>query len=227
MTVGKVRKEIATALKTDNKVSVTEARKIVAAAVDGKVTAKEGKLIADLFETGGTKFTPAAKKLLGQFMVDHGLTAPAVDAAAIAKKVLAELGLPNLTVNFDQAEVDRQSKLGGMGFEQALRQSIQSFLTQGDEIDSPLYILQETAEPGTDPKQAVRDYLNRASTSLALVPTKWTEADRAKGIFPPENGEAIADNWVVAMRMPDLSDCLHWAVTDRTGAKPTYNYGFN
>ena len=228
MTVGKVRREIALALTSDNKVSVREARKIVAAAVDGKVTAKEGKLIADLFEgTGGTRFTPAAKKLLGQFVVDHGLGSQRADAAQTAKRVLAEFGLSNTTVRFPQDEVDRQAQLGGsVGFEQALRQSIRSILEDGENPDSPLYILTEIGE-SEDPRAAVRDHLDRASTVLSIVPEEVTEADKAAGVFPPENGESVKDHWVLTARIPDLSDCLHWAVTARAGGQPTYNYGFN
>ncbi len=228
MTIGKVRKEIAAALQSDNKVSVSEARKIVAAAVDGKVTAKEGKAIADLFEgSSGVKFTWAAKKLLGQFVVDHGLGSQNADAAQTAKKVLAEFGLTKTSVRFPQDEVVRQSKLGGtVGFEQALRQSIRSLLEDGENPSSPLNILTEIGE-SDDPRAAVRDYLNRASTVLSIVPEKVTEADKAEGVFSPENGESVKGHWVLTARIPELSDCLHWAVTDRSGQQPTYNYGFN
>lgn len=226
MTVGKVRKEIAAAVKTDNKVSVAEARKIVQAAQDGKVTASECKVIADLFE-GANKpaMTTAAKKLLDQFLVDNN--GGGKPAEQIVKKVLGEFGLKQTAVYFPQAEVDRQIKLGGkVGFEAAVRASIKSFLEQGDEPGSPLNIIQEIGE-APDPKAAVRDYLNRSSTTLALVPAKPTDADKAMGLFPPENGETVAANWVISVRIPDLSESLHWAITDRSGKKPTYNYGFD
>lgn len=312
MTVSKVRKEITTAVASANKVSVAEARRIVAAAQDGKVTSAESKLIVDLFDkasAAGAKapsMTAGAKSVFDAFFVKFGLPAgsglaavqarveatlsavrlgeplakapgtasalrvpldggreawlnlskgtftladsssgkarwygplalqaapPAQSFTDVARKVLGELGLGEMTVSISEAEAERQAELGGtVGFEQALRASLESFLEDGEEPDSFLYMLNELGPldgAPEDPKEAVRFFLNRPSTSLFLVPQVVTDKDKAQGVFPPENGEPVRESWVFTARCPDLSDTLRWAVTDRSGAKPTYNYGFD
>ncbi|MGC4117615.1 MAG: hypothetical protein QM765_24275 [Myxococcales bacterium] len=156
---------------------------------------------------------------------------PAQAYTQVARRVLDELGLGQMTVNISQSEAERQSKLGGtIGFEQALRASLQSFLANGEGSGSFLNILNETGPVDgapADPNEAVRFFLNRPSTTIALVPMVVTDKDKSQGIFPPENGEPVKENWVFTVRAPDLSETLHWAVTDRSGATPTFNYGFD
>jgi len=312
VTISKVRKQIAQALSDDNKVSVAEARQIVAASLDGKVTTAEARQISDLFEQAtqpgagsGPALTAAARKHLDKFFVDHGvpqgsglavtqdqiaadleatalgdpLARPpktksllqvrleagrtahlnlskrsffveeradnavrwygpialkpatvASDHAALARRVLGECGLDKVSVIVAEDEAARQAALGGVGFEQALRASIESFLRDGSETGSLPYQIRETSDVVGGPpdvEAVVRDWVNRPTTTLGLVRPTSSDAEKAHGMFPPENGETVDANWIFSLFVPELSGSLHWAITDRSAARGTYNYGFD
>ena len=42
-----------------------------------------------------------------------------------------------------------------------------------------------------------------------------------------EGGEAVEANWILEVQIPELGDTTYFAVIDRSGANPVYNYGFN
>lgn len=312
MSIGRVRNEIAKAVSDDNKVNVAEARQIVDASLDGKVTTGEARRISDLFEQAtqpgaGSRpaLTAAARKHLDKFFVDHGVpqgsglavvhdkiaadlattalgdplarpprtksllqvrleagrtahlnlskrsffveeraddavrwygpislkpATTASDHAALARRVLDEYGLNQVAVSIAGDEAARQSGLGGVGFEQALRASIESFLRDGAESGSlPSQIIETSDIPGGPPdvEAVVRDWVNRPTTTLGLVPPAPSDAEKARGMFPPENGETVDASWIFSLYVPELSGSLHWAITDRSAARPTYNYGFD
>ena len=53
------------------------------------------------------------------------------------------------------------------------------------------------------------------------------DPDHPAGGYPPEHGERPDTAWCFCLRIAELSDVLHWAIVDRAGVQPTYNYGFN
>ena len=128
-----------------------------------------------------------------------------------------------MTADFDEAETRTQAEEFGeqVTFEAALNAALRSYLEDGSEPDSPLALLEFTdgppCEAGT-PEDRVRCFLDHPTTTVALV--------GARG-FPAEQGESIVENWVITLDIPRLSDHLHWAIVDRTGVTPAYNYGFN
>ena len=61
--------------------------------------------------------------------------------------------------------------------------------------------------------------MNRQDSSLELI--------GPQSRFPPENRESLAESWSFYLSMDALSDHLFWAIVDRSGAQPAYNYGFN
>ncbi len=137
--------------------------------------------------------------------------------------ILADRGVPRITARFDEDEVRAQAaEFGGaVTFESALDDALRSYLEDGADVESPVALLEFAQGPLCDAADAtmrVRCFLDDPSSRLGLV--------GAEG-FPPENGESIAENWVITLDIPRLSDHLHWAIVHRAGAVPTYNYGFN
>lgn len=189
-------------------------------ASDGDYRHVDRTAVADYLVAGGEDLD------IGNPYVDF----PADQAAAIqatAESVLAEYGLPNVTLELNPAVIDRQSKLPGntVDFEAALRASLDSFLSDFDDVESPLGIVLNDL-PGSWPPSAetiaiakaqVIDHANRPTSKLRVLNLD----DR------PEGGESTRDNWIVSLYMDSLSDHSHWALVDRAGEKPTFNYGFN
>ena len=151
--------------------------------------------------------------------------------------ILKSHGVPNLLVQIKEAEVAAQQALyeGSVSIEQAVDQALTSFLHDGDRSDSPLMMATEIiAGDGslngfTNPEEAVKDLLNRSASLLQLVGRQdmiREPSERPDRVFPPEDGEPLDANWLFALHL-DFSDVLHWAIVDRNGLRPTYNYGFN
>ena len=118
---------------------------------------------------------------------------------------------------------------GPTDFMTALDAAMTSFLTDDDDIESPLgiatFVAEETWTEDNPEGQtfaeatlaALLDHLNRPTASLSLVPIGQTA----------EHGESVVDNWVFFLTIDELSDHLYWAIVDRQGVVATYNYGFN
>lgn len=141
----------------------------------------------------------------------------------VVDSVLADMGLSRMRVDIDMAELEAQvSGLNNtVGFEAALRDALDSFLTDGDDIESPLGLVTELNYGAGLTRDEllgkVRELLNSPSTTLRVNART----------NPPEHGESVEDNWVIRLSVPDLGDHGHWAIVDRAGNRPTYNYGFN
>ena len=106
------------------------------------------------------------------------------------------------------------------------RAALQSFLEDGQDIESPLGMI--TNDPTSlgllsdaderAMRERLRELLDDERASLQLLsPTEQ---------FPPERGESIEANWLFRLRMPQTFSSLMWAVVDRAGVTPAYNYGF-
>lgn len=146
---------------------------------------------------------------------------PRLGAKQIASE---EFGLANMTVDISAPEVRYQfSKFKNkVTFENALRSALKSFMEDGTDPESPLGLIENGFPDKSEKEQKtiLFDYLNRPSTSLKLV-----SADTEAGY--PERGEPIQENWLFYLSIKSYSDHLQWAIVDRSGKKPTYNYGFN
>ncbi len=169
---------------------------------------------------------------------------------AIAK-VKAELGVSQLTVEVDAAEIEAQSQRGGkISFIQALKLAIQSFLEDGRNYDSPVgsvlvdpgaYNLQEVKDKNVS-SQIVGAWMNDASSQMRYHPDLapmameqvrvWMNDPTSKLILStpesryfPENGESIEANWIFRLDL-QATPLIHWAIVDRSGEKQPYNYGY-
>jgi len=151
-----------------------------------------------------------------------------------AKKVIAlEFGITEASVAIDASEVCRQTNNTNSQIDivHAVRNSIKSFLHDASQVESPRALVLDLAFaeanlPWSSPPPAevnaiadrmLRDYINQPTTKIALLSLEES----------PEGGESIEANWVIKLKIGSLSDHIFWAVTDRQGTKPTYNYGFN
>ena len=138
--------------------------------------------------------------------------------------VSEEFGLVNITIEILASEVQHQSSSfeNQVSFEDALRAALISFMEDGTDLESLLGLIEDDFPDTSEKerKEILFDYLNRSSTVLRLV-----APDTKVGY--PERGESIQENWVFKLRMVSYSDHLQWAIVDRSGKQPTYNYGFN
>lgn len=139
-------------------------------------------------------------------------------------KILSELGLGHMKVDFDGAEIAKQVSdfENEVDISDALRRALGSFLQDNRGSDTPLSIVEQVF-PSVDPKVKLIDLLNNDQSGVRLLGPSET----------PENGETVADYWIFVLTIWDetnnseLSDHAHWALVDRRGVQPTYNYGFN
>jgi hypothetical protein len=152
-------------------------------------------------------------------------------AQQIQALLVDDHGLDQLTISLDITEIEAQTAAypGPIDFMTALDLAMTSFLTDDDDIESPLGIATFVAEATWDPDNpegqtfeeatlaALLDHLNRPTASISLVPIGQTA----------EHGESVVDNWVFFLTIDELSDHLYWAIVDRQGVTATYNYGFN
>jgi len=155
-----------------------------------------------------------------------------VNVAATVDKVVQELGLPRMKVEISAAEVEAQLDAfgGSVDFEAALRQAINSYLKDGDDGESPREVIRDSGPlPGVpdDLDAAVLHFMNQPTTKLSMVWRGPFDRDNPTSPYPPEHGESVQENWAFLLRIDSLSDHLHWAIVDRDGAEPTFNYGFN
>jgi len=163
----------------------------------------------------------------------------ALDVDAVLAEVMSELGLEQMELKIPAVEVAGQiADFGGtVGFEEALRAALHSYLNDGTHVESPLetvrmYIEETGPLDGNieDPKAGVVAFMNRPTSRLSLVRRQDYEAEATESwdfVMPPNHDEQLAPNWIFKLDINELSDHLHWALVDREGNKPTKNYGFN
>ena len=237
----------ATQKPRDGRISVADATKLANLALDAKrgqgenYTAIERDTVARIREN--TKWTAAADRAFLERIPDAPSLKPwqivgsGKTLTARLSPILKSHGVPNLLVQIKEAEVAAQQAIygGSVGIEQAVDQALASFLHDGDRSDSPLMMATEIiAGDGslngfTNAEKAVKDLLNRSASLLQLVGRQdmiREPSERPDRVFPPEDGEQLDANWLFALHL-DFSDVLHWAIVDRNGLRPTYNYGFN
>ena len=118
-----------------------------------------------------------------------------------------------------------------ISLEEALRSALLSFGNDHAHIESPFAIAltlasEEQGVPDRSPYPSetldrahmiLREHLNKSEAKIVLLPMDQE----------PEHGESVRTNWIIRLKMPTLSDHIFWAIVDRDGVRPTYNYGFN
>ncbi len=144
--------------------------------------------------------------------------------SAAEEMLIKEFDITGITVDIPESEVIRQDRVynNTFGFEHAFRLALTSFLEDYKNPDSALSnTLRNIGAPGSPSKsdlkkarQLMLDTMNRPDSRIALV--------SPYRLYQPENGEAVAANWVFYLRLGDKS---YWAIVDRTGENPAYNYG--
>ena len=137
--------------------------------------------------------------------------------------VLDRAGVASLKTFMSSESIEAQAMTPGntVSFEKALGQALESFLTDDEDIESPLSLMSDMFE---DPSAKLLAFLNDGSTRISLVTTDAGRDDH--GAYPAEHGESVENNWVFALTLPEFSDHLFWAIIPRNGEEP-YNYGFN
>ena len=137
--------------------------------------------------------------------------------------ILAEFGLTSMRTRLPRAEIESQaSNFGGtVEFTSALRAALNSFLDDGTDIESPRSLATDVRTGpclDEDIRERVRCFLNRDTAYLELYGDEG---------FAPEEQESVDAHWIFILRAESLSDHIQWAIVDRNGVQPTYNYGFN
>ena len=150
------------------------------------------------------------------------------DPYASARRILSEeFGLVNITLVIPVPEVHRQSTAfkNNVAFEDALRFAVKSFMEDDRDLESPLFIMKDGSDKSEqEAKELLFEYLNTPSTTLGLV-----FPDDDGDHWPPQSEviESIQENWIFFLFVGPYGDYIHWAIVDRSGEQPAYNYGFN
>ncbi len=149
--------------------------------------------------------------------------------------LLKEFGLDKMRVEIDGKDIKEQSdKLNNkISFELAFKLAMTSFMNDNDDWESPLALAIEDAydifdeEGNFNPtqeqlvekgKEILFSVLNDPATTISLL---------SLSDYPPERCETVSENWIFLLDMSKYSDHYHWAIVDRLGKEPAYNYGFN
>ncbi len=227
--------ELATEFVTgegESQIAVREAQLLVKLAKDGRsITDTEQKTLYYIRQN--FDFTEKAAAWF-----DEQFPPLSAVQASIQKVVIDSFDLPGLKIIVDEHEVAQQEALAHnqISFEQALHTTLQSYLHDGTHIESPRSLTENVHEIFRDKfhteeawdtalTNKVRDYLNHNSY-LVLHPLRPL-TDEEDILNRPEDGETTAQNWIFQLSLRNLSDHIFWAITDRSGEKQTYNYGFN
>ncbi|NOU28259.1 MAG: hypothetical protein HOO96_10190 [Polyangiaceae bacterium] len=149
---------------------------------------------------------------------------PAADSPIA--RALSDFGIPRAKIEIEEGDVRAQDALPAsrVKFEPALRDALKSFLTDGDDPESPLGIVS-----GLDSSELPEGCRARADSEklLCFANDPETHIGLLKIGDSAEQGETVSDHWIFTMYLGNLSDHGHWAIVDRKGVEATYNYGFN
>lgn len=229
--------EVATQFTTgegDQHISLREMQLIVKLAQDGRGITEIEKATLRYIRNHFNLTKAATEWFDNQFNI-----IPETDPISSIKKVgTAEFDLPNLSILASEEEVMAQSTLSNnvISFENVLRATLTSILKDGKDVESPRSLVENVHElfrDRFDTDEAwdaaltakVREYL-KENSQLALHPLRPLTDD--ENLFNrPEGGETTDLNWIFQLSLHNLSDHIYWIITDRTGVKVTYNYGFN
>ena len=189
-----------------------------AAAISDSALAVDAAAIPDMTIVNDTAISGDAAAEI----TDTDVSDPPTRDAQIVR-ILADFGISAIRTRFPEADITSQASMyvGAVDFTTALTEAINSFLTDGSDVESPRSLAAEVREGpcvDDDLTERVRCFLNRDTAILELYGSEG---------FAPENREPIAENWIFVLRAESLSDHIQWAIVDRSGTQATYNYGFN
>ena len=112
---------------------------------------------------------------------------------------------------------------GGLCPEQALRFALNSFLTDYSDRTSPLAgILSGMGT--TKPTRAELKLAAAKLIQLMNMPGSSLRLVLEGGPNQAARGEKVHDNWIFNLRLGGY-DFSYWAVANRSGNQPVYNYG--
>jgi hypothetical protein len=151
-------------------------------------------------------------------------------------KVKTELGVPSLVINIKSADIEAlTTPETKVSFLDALRSAINSFIEDGSNSESPLWIVQELPEDyglpnNVDAKTAsekVRELLNECELTLKTEPEDFSDEWAGKVMYE-ETGEKFGTSnyWIFEITKSQFTD-INYAVVDKAGVKPTINWGFS
>jgi hypothetical protein len=215
----------------DGRISEADAQQLLTLARDGdSITEAERETLRYILSE--FKVTDAARQWLEQ-QLDQ---LPGADAAVTIERVVRkEFGLTELTLHIDPTEVARQSELAGeVPFEIGLRFALISFFEDEMAPETPRGLVIQTHQLSPDGfpdgqayekavAEKLRSYLNDHGT-FTLLPQQEGAPDN--GLAFPKDGEQVADHWVFALTIPQLTGHTYWGIVHRDGKRPAYNYGF-
>lgn len=150
-----------------------------------------------------------------------------------AKIIKWEFGLVNMGIKIANGEVERQKQMfkNKVAFEDALRLAMKSFIQDAEDPESPLALVMDREvcpEYNGSYENCIRDKLEEGQAVVKkLVNQKGSYIRVLKIGESAEYGETVTENWIFTLWIDNFTDHLHWAVVDRSGNKPVYNYGFN
>ncbi len=134
-----------------------------------------------------------------------------------------------LAISLSEAKKQEAQSQGGICFLEALDQALTSFMTDGSDRESPVALtiskyLSWTERPELMDRKAAAEKLTR---KLWNDPDTELELITINSVAQPENRESVEKYWIFYLYNDYISDHFHWAMVDRSGQTPTFNYGFN
>lgn len=150
----------------------------------------------------------------------RGVSEAAATVKAARALVKDELGLANTRVVLQLEDVAGQAELAGkVDLLAALSAGVESIMTDGRDAQSAVATAKQIL--GTKDTEVamrhVRDALDKKDATIRLMSLGEST----------EGGEAVEDAWILEVEIPELGDTAFFAVIDRSGETPVYNYGFN
>jgi hypothetical protein len=143
------------------------------------------------------------------------------DVAAI----LDEHGLDGVFFDFPLNQLRGMERLNNaVEFEDALDRAVNSFLTDGSDLESPLALVEEEMlVPAGDECLA----LDNGPDALRCILNQGGSLHLLDYGQRPEGSGDVESDWIFRLST-DFSDHGHWAVVDRSDPDAeTFNYGFN
>jgi hypothetical protein len=140
--------------------------------------------------------------------------------AETAQSIAESFNVGDISLVLDPDDIYEQGSLGDMNFVDAFYKALESFLTDGSDVESPIAWV--SSSDGN--ANALPSYMNQHYTYIYLVPNRARLSPDSW--YPPEYGESIEDHWVFFMTGDAEMGALFWAIVPRNG-EPVYNYGFD
>ena len=169
--------------------------------------------------------TPGAVTVPAPSQPARALPKDGMNYSAAEEILIKEFGLTGISLDMPEAQIGAQinNYPGGICPEQALRSALNSFLADYSDRTSPLAGILSGMGTSKPTKAQLKlaaakliQLMNMPGSSLRLV--------REGGPNQAARGEKVHDNWIFNLRLGGY-DFSYWAVANRSGNQPVYNYG--